>query len=256
MKMMQKNIERPSIIVSLIALFAALYVVLSLLPGIPVIGLPEMKIELEASIASVFGIVLGPYLGTLAAFIGTIAAFFLPPGFSLFSAIFIFNPALNALIVGLIFKNKWKIAFVLFAIIIIAFWLTPISNPINENWYVALVSTFDKIIALLLIIPVAIMLRNRSIQVEKIELKLLSESFLLVFLISFIGNQADSALGCLIFALPPVYEGIWGLNLEVTRGLFLISPLAYPTIRLIQAFIAALIGLPLIKVFRILRVQV
>lgn len=254
--MAQQSIKRPSLIISIVALFAALYVVFSLLPGIPVIGLPEMKIELEASIASIFGIVLGPYLGALAALIGTIVAFFAPPGFSLFSAIFIFNSALNAIITGLIFKNKWKIAFILFAIIIIAFFFTPVSIPINENWYIALAATFDKIIALLLIIPSAILLRTRGISIEKTELKTLSKNFLFIFLLSFIGNQADSALGCLIFALPPIYEGVFGLNLEITRGLFLISPLAYPIVRLLQAFIAALVGLPLIRVFRILRVQI
>lgn len=63
--MTQESVRRASITVSLVAVFAALYIVLSILPGIPVVGLGELKIELEASIASVFGIVLGPYLGAL-----------------------------------------------------------------------------------------------------------------------------------------------------------------------------------------------
>lgn len=242
--------------VSFIAIFAALYFVLSILPGIPVIGLPAMTMELEASIASVFGIILGPYIGTLAAFYGTLAAFFYG-GASPSSLMFIFNPAFNALTVGLIFRNKWKISFVLFAAVIVAFWFTPVSTPLNENWYVALAATFDKIIAMLLIIPIAIMLKKRNVLIDKLQLKPLGESFLLVFLVSFVGNQADSALGGLLFALPPFYAGVWGItDVGIVRGLFLVSPFVYIAVRLLQAFIATFIGLPLIKALRALKVEI
>lgn len=253
--MTQESVRRPSITVTLVAVFAALYVVLSILPSFPVLGLPEMEIHLEASIASVFGMLLGPYLGALAAFIGTIAAFFYG-GASPFDLPFIFNPAFNALIVGLIFRNKWKSAFALFAVVIAAFWLTPVSNPINENQLMIMAATFDKIVALLLIVPVAMMLKTGGLKLEKAEPKLLGISFTVVFLASFVGNQADSALGVLLFAVPPVYEGIFQLNLEITRSLYVISPLVYPALRILQAFIAMWIGLPLIKALKTLKVQV
>ena len=253
--MTQENVKRTSITVSLVALFAALYIVLSILPGVPVVGLGSLKIELEASIASVFGIILGPYLGALAAFIGTVGAFFYG-GASPFDLPFICNPAFNAFIVGLIFRNKWKSAFVLFSIVIAAFWLTPVSNPISENQLMIMAATFDKIVAVLLIPPVALMLKTRGVTLEKAEPKLLGISFAVVFLVSFIGNQADSALGVFLFALPPVYGGIFQLNLEITRSLYLVSPLFYPAIRLLQAFIAMWVGLPLIKAFRMLKVQI
>lgn len=253
--MTQESVRRASITVSLVAVFAALYIVLSILPGIPVVGLGELKIELEASIASVFGIVLGPYLGALAAFIGAIAAFFYG-GASSFDLPFILNPAFNAFIVGLIFRNKWKSAFALFAVVIAAFWLTPVSTPIDENQLMIMAATFDKIVALLLIVPVAMMLKTEGATLEKAEPKLLGISFMVVFLASFIGNQADSALGVFLFAVPPVYEGIFQLNLEITRSLYLITPLFYPAIRIFQAFIAVSVGLPLIKAFRTLKVQI
>ena len=67
--------------VALIAIFAALYYVLSIIsPYVPAIGLPDLKIKLEALIASIFGLILGPYLGALAAFLGAFVAWVLPPG--------------------------------------------------------------------------------------------------------------------------------------------------------------------------------
>ena len=236
--------------IALIASFAAIYFIMSILPGIPVIGFPGITIELEASVASIFGIILGPYDGALAAFIGTVISFFYG-GASSFSLPFILNPALNALTVGLIFKKRIGMAFTLFIFVIMAFWFTPLVHPVNYNWYVGLAATFDKIIALLLIVPVERMLRTGGIESDKVVLRSSGKGFTLLLLTSFIGNQVDSALGSTIFAIPLVYEGIFGLNLDMVRWLFIVSPFAYPVIRLLQALIAASIGLPLIRALRV-----
>jgi len=58
---------------ALVAVFAALSViVIMFLPSIPIIGLAGARITLDAAIAPVYGLVLGPYLGALAALIGGI----------------------------------------------------------------------------------------------------------------------------------------------------------------------------------------
>lgn len=238
-------------LIALTATFAALYFIMSILPGIPVIGFPGITIELEASFASIFGIILGPYAGASAAIIGTIISFFYG-GASYLSLPFILCPALNALTVGLIFRKRPRIAFILFSLVITAFWFTPLAHPVNQYWYVGLAATFDKIIALLLIAPVTMMLGKGELESYRAGLKSLSKSFTLLLLASFIGNQADSALGSTIFAFPLVYEGIFGLDLEVVRWLFIVSPFAYPAIRLLQALIAASIGLPLIRTLRVI----
>ncbi|MEM2906632.1 MAG: ECF transporter S component, partial [Candidatus Odinarchaeota archaeon] len=51
--------------ITLIALIAALYVVISILPGIPVA--PGVEIQFEAGFAVVIGVLLGPYIGFLTA---------------------------------------------------------------------------------------------------------------------------------------------------------------------------------------------
>jgi uncharacterized membrane protein len=241
-------IEKRSI--PLIASFAALYFILSMLPDIPVIGFPGITIKLEASAASIFGAILGPHAGPLAALIGVVVAFFYG-GARSFDLPFILCPALNALVVGLIFKNRSKIAFALFAMVIAAFWFTPVVYPVFDHWYVGLAATFDKIMALFLIVPVTRMLKTRSVSSEKAELRPSGESFTLLLVASFIGNQADSALGSTIFAIPLVYEMVFGLRLDMVRWLFIVSPFAYPIIRLLQALIAASIGLPLIRALRV-----
>jgi hypothetical protein len=53
--------------------------------------------------------------------------------------------------------------------------------------------------------------------------------------------------GADIFAVPLVYEGIFGTSLETTRFLFVVSPFVYPIIRIIQAAIVMVIAIPLLR---------
>ncbi len=70
---------------------------------------------------------------------------------------------------------------------------------------------------------------------------------------AFIGNEADNMWGSLIFAFPFVYEGIYSLNVEVVRWLFLVSPFAYPAIRFLQAIIATAVTVPLLRMLQSLK---
>jgi hypothetical protein len=228
--------------VALAAIFAALYYVLSLItPYVPAIAIPEIKISLEALIASIFGLVLGPYLGALTAFLGAFVAWTIPPGsMSPFGLPFLLSPPINALVTGLIFYKKWKGGFLTFSLLIIAFLFTPPVQPISENFYVGIAVLFDKIIALLLILPCVKFAKQLSA----------GQGSLFYFLLAFIGNQADNMWGSFVFATPIVYEGIFGLSVGTVRFLFIVSPFAYPVIRLIQAFIAMLIAVPLMKTLK------
>lgn len=227
--------------VALAAIFAALYYILSLItPYVPAIAIPEIKISLEALIASIFGLVLGPYLGALTAFLGAFVAWTIPPGsMSPLGLPFLLSPPINALVTGLIYYKKWKGGFLAFSLLIIAFLFTPPVQPITENFIVAIAVLFDKIIALLLILPCVKFAKQLSTTGKGVAL--------FYFLLTFIGNQADNMWGSFIFATPIVYEGIFGLSVDTVRFLFLVSPFAYPAIRLIQAAIATIIAVPLMK---------
>lgn len=229
--------------VALVAVFAALYYALSILSlYVPAIGLPEITISLTAFIASVYGILLGPGYGALTAFIGALVAWVLPPGGgSLFSLPFLLSPPLNAASVGLIYNKRWMGAFGLLGLLIFIFWFTLPVTPLSQYAYVGFAVTWDKIIALALIPPVAWLLRKSSSG---------KALFVTFFLLAFIGNQADNMWGALAFAFPVVYNGIFGLNVEAVRFLFVVSPFVYPAIRIIQAFLAAVVAVPLVKALK------
>jgi len=245
---------------ALVAVFASLYYVLSIIsPYIPAIGLPDLKIKLEALIASVFGLILGPYLGAFAAFLGAFVSWVLPPGsMSPLGAPFLLSPPINALVVGLIFYKKWRWAFILFGVLILAFLFSPPSQPLTgysqifdpynpDNaytipiYYVPVAVLWDKVIALLLILP-TVKLAKRLSSPKRMPI--------LFFLLTFVGNQADNMWGCNAFAIPVVYESIFGLPLEAVRFLFLVSLFVYPAIRLIQAIFATMIAVPIVRTLK------
>ncbi len=290
--------------VALIAVFAALYYILSIFtPYVPAVAIPEIKISLEALFASIFGLILGPYLGALTAFVGAFVAWTLPPGsMSPYGMPFLLSPPLNALVVGFIYYKKWKEAFATLGILIVAFLFLPPSQPLPENLNVGIAVIWDKLIALFLIIPVVLIAQKSLAKKQAItlscsvfslmtilafyfafQLELLTITTILItavlasgiiflitlfivkgaafsekvittsllyFLLAFIGNQADNMWGANIFAVPAVYEGIFGLPLDVVRFLFVVSPFVYPAIRLVQAIIATAIAIPLMKALK------
>src|SRR3989337_3122509 len=235
--------------VALVAIFAALYYVLSLIAPIRIpTGVGDLEIGFAALIAAVIGIVLGPYLGTASAFLGALVTWVLPPsGGSPFGLPFLLSPPLNAFVTGLICYKKWKYGFAVFGALIIAFLFTPPVQPLTENYGIAAAVLLDKIIALLLILPV-VALFARYLSVAK--------ASMFYFLLFFIGNQADNVWGSLIFSTPMVYEGIFNLQLGAisvpgsVRFLLTVSPLLYPAVRLIQAAIGMIIAVPLMHALK------
>ena len=370
--------------IALIAVFSALYYVMSFMPGIKIAtGAVNTSIQIEAFMASIFGLILGPYIGAITAFMGALLAWLLPPGIpSLTSAIFLPSPIINAFTVGLIYRGKWKPAFMTLAAVILAFWLLPATQPWTEFSYVGFFVMWDKIGALLLIIPLALLLKKvtknilniepifnsqakkQSINVSfvliiaaavsilvnawtvatsgnpKYQFDILGTTFkislvskemlpivssigygwlslgsgilicsillwvrpkerkvwgttifvlscisaiigggyviglflgvlgsmfenvaeklsmsrqtffgdmILFFMLAYVGNEADGALGSLIFGLPPVYEGLFLMNINALRLSFIVAPLFYFAVRLLQAVITALIATPLLR---------
>jgi len=238
--------------IALTTIFAALFFVLSLIAPIKIpTTVGTIEINFAALIASIFGIVLGPYLGASAALLGSTVTWALT-GMSPYGTPFIIAPMFNALITGLVFYKKWKYAFVIFAVMIVSFLFTPPVTPLTgqsiliglnlpvNNWYIALAVLFDKVIALVLIVPLAFFGKKISV--------VYGSAFF--FLLSFIGNQADNMWGSLAYATPQVYSTIFQTPLEAVQIGFLASPFLYPAIRLVQAFIAMIIAVPLIRALR------
>jgi hypothetical protein len=88
--------------VALMAVFAALsWIVSEFVPGIPIIGSSSSRISFDAALAPVYGIIIGPYLGFLAALIGGLVA-----AGSLFTILTSFCTGVSAFVAGMLATRR------------------------------------------------------------------------------------------------------------------------------------------------------
>lgn len=90
--------------VAFVAIFAALSVVIiKVVPGIPIIGVPDASIKFDVALAPIYGMVAGPYLGFLAALIAGLVTAGSP-----FSVLTSFAPAVSALVAGFLTQRYYR----------------------------------------------------------------------------------------------------------------------------------------------------
>jgi len=120
--------------VAFVAVFAAFSaVIIKILPGIPVVGVPDANIKFDAVFAPIYGIIIGPYLGFLAALIGGLITAGSP-----FSILTSFCPAVSALVAGFLTQKNsgnngrrikgWMLASTVLGLLIIGWYLTSVGQ--------------------------------------------------------------------------------------------------------------------------------
>ncbi len=175
--------------VALISIFAALQVVLSRLPGIPVIGLSSGRIEPTILLMPLIGMLLGPWIGALAVFIGNFIAWLIPTT-TFFGMLMLPTGPIGAVASGALMRRGhrpgWRITAALLAALILLWYLSP--PGLTVPYYPALHLT-----ALLLVLA----LRGRV--AELVESGERRRMLLGAFIASLSGMMANHMAGSLIF---------------------------------------------------------
>jgi len=193
------GLKRPSLMASLIGTFAALHSILYLIPA-------ELWRSLSIYLEPLEGIILGPYAGFLAVLIGSIIARSIKPtGLWMFG---VFAEPIGTLACGLIVKGKWKTLLLIYAVMLGAYFIHPLSREI-PLWTI-----LDILAALILIYP-ATKISQRLQKGDTSQIPFATS------LIAFIGCAADSLAR--IFLLIPA-------------GLYLV--LGWPKSAVYTAFLA------------------
>jgi hypothetical protein len=117
-----------------VAVFAALSaVVIEVFPGIPIMGVSGSNIKFDAVLAPIYGLIIGPYLGFLAALIGGLITAGSP-----FSILTSFSPAVSAMVAGFLTQRYvgsneskvkgWMLASVILGLLITGWYLTGVGQ--------------------------------------------------------------------------------------------------------------------------------
>ncbi|MEM2851381.1 MAG: ECF transporter S component [Candidatus Bathyarchaeia archaeon] len=240
--------------IAFVAIFAALSVVVEvLLPGIPIIGVSGAQITLDAVLAPIYGLVLGPYLGALAALIGGLVVARSP-----FSVLTSFCPCISAFVAGMITKkyyrinnhsvNGWMIAAATLGLLILGWYFTWVG--LEAPFYPVL-----HLIGLVIILVLQVRLANFFLQGDKGKLTVA------VALSSYCGLISDHMLGNLIFIsvigwlipVDAVQAWLTGLHLPTVGALFMYVLPISAVERGVMTVVATLIGVSLILALRAAR---
>ena len=115
--------------IALISVFAAVQVVISRLPGIPVIGVESGKIEPTVLLIPIIGVILGPWMGALAAFLGNFIAWLIP-SITFFGMLMLQTGPIGAFVAGALARNdkksNWTVAALTLLVLITLYYLSPV----------------------------------------------------------------------------------------------------------------------------------
>jgi len=113
--------------VAIMAIFAALYAVVSRLPGIPIIG-GGSKIEFVVIFDPIVGILLGPWIGGLTSLLGNFIAWIIPST-SFYGLLNLPTGPVAAIVSGNLARNtkssNWKFAAISYVVLMGLWYLTP-----------------------------------------------------------------------------------------------------------------------------------
>ncbi|MCX8181892.1 MAG: hypothetical protein N3D12_02110 [Candidatus Methanomethyliaceae archaeon] len=217
--------------ITIVALLAAIYAVVGLLPGFPVIGVPGSDIRLTRSLEMGYGVALGPALGPLAAFVGAVVGRTLTGGGTaiLFTPLALVSSFMAATIAkkSLFGLRGWLISSFVMGGILIVWYATPVGQSIP-------IYAIPHLLGLGLILA----LRERIADLLNSENK--GRLFLGMLIVSYPSTMAGQMLGNLIFlALFSPTPGFFMAVLPVT----LVE-------RSVITILGAVVGVPIILAIR------
>ncbi len=175
--------------VTLVAMLASAYTVLSLLPGMPMIGAEGTSIDMVRMLEIGYGLVLGPVYGPAAAFIGAVIGKMLKGGGpGLFFTPLAAVTAFVAAMLGRGYKNGWMSA-------------AGVLGTLTAGWYVFETGRAVPYYPLLQFIGLAVILLFRDKIGKMIQSDNRNELTKGVLLCSFPSTIAGHMLGGLIYLL-------------------------------------------------------
>jgi len=230
----------------LIATLAAVYTILRIIPIFPMIGVPGARFSASDSVASLYGVILGPYASSLCIILGTFIGYFVgrPP---VFYGLDFLPATVNSLIVGSIVRGRRKPALLAYFILLILFSVHPLAPTLipakaffNQS---EVVFPFVWMHVLGLIVLVSPLGSRIASLITRSSVTLLALGFSLA---SFIGTLSQHLMGNLLFA-----SLIYPFLPEQTRiGYWEIIFWLYPIERIMIVVLSTVIGVPLIRALR------
>lgn len=216
-----KNIFLTTTRIALMAVFAALHAILSLLPYTITIGVSG-SITLGVVSAPLIGIILGPISGGISVLMGSIIAMFLNPSGAIFGPLSFLPATVGALSAGFVIKKRGYISAAILTAGIAAFYANP--NGLDAAAY-PFMHIIAAIVALIFSTPLAVWSKDMT-NTTKLSIG--------VTVAAFVGTLTDHIVGSSL--------AMWtfGLDASIWNSIIFV----YPVERIVAVIIVVAIAVP------------
>jgi len=230
----------------LIATLAVVYTVLRIIPTFPLVGVPGSRFSASDFVASMYGVILGPYSSTFCIILGTIIGFFAgrPP---IFYGLDFMPAAINALVVGLIVRGRRGYAALLYLLLLVLFLAHPYAPILTE---VTVFRSQNSVMFPFVWLHVAGVIVLASPAGSRLAKLIAAKSIRLTTIgfspLSLIGTLAQHLTGNLLYAsmiLPLLSEQARAANWALIFWL-------YPVERITIVVLSTVVGVPIIRSIR------
>jgi hypothetical protein len=233
-------------LIAIISIFTALYAILRIIPTVPMIGASGASFSLSDIVAPLYGLILGPYVGGLSVFIGSLIAFFGKP--PVFLGLDFLPATVAAVSLGLLLKRKWIPVIVLNLVLLLAFLLHPntsvfVNAPLIDI-QIPLPFAWLHIIALLILI---LPLGRKA--VEWVRTSPATKAATGIALLFFIGTMMQHLMGNLLFETV-MAQPIGGIPVEGYPDIWASIFFVYPIERAALIVLGTIVGTPLLRILR------
>lgn len=221
--------------ITFVAIFAAMIAILDSIPMIPGFygGIWD---SWGFMLSPIVGILLGPVLGVISVGLGGLVGhlvYFRDP----IELLFMLGAPVGAGMAGLVFQERWKAACAIYSVMILGYFLTPVT------WSLSLLGVWDVLVGFVLILAITIVT-----SFNKAETRTLSSTNLKMILATVIGLESDILARIFILIPGQMYWLYYAMPLEVLQGLWLVAGVITP-IKVVLAGIATIaIGRSLLEI--------
>ena len=219
------------------AIFAAMIAILDSIPMIPGFygGIWD---SWGFMLSPIIGILLGPVLGAIAVglggFVGHLVYFRDP-----IELLFMLGAPVGAGIAGLAYQQRWRSVFVVYSILLLGYFITPVT------WSLSLWGIWDVLVGFAIVLSVTVVS-----SLTKKGKDILSSTNLKLILATVIGLELDILVRIFILIPGQIYWIYYVMPVEVLQGLWIVAGIVTP-IKVILAAIAAIaIGQSLLHHFQ------
>jgi hypothetical protein len=225
---MQSNTQITTKNTALTICFTALYTILSFIPLSPIVGFLSKAIVAATILAPIIGVIIGPKLGAISAFLGGTIAISISPYFTPLGLV---AGVITALFAGMLAHGKHAACVFLYFSLLFLFGFYPFVGPV---WLYPPLMWFQIIGLLILISPLQPMALKTLNSTSNSKLLF---GFFITSLTSTLAGQIAGSLTSEVLAWP-----IFLANISSWEAIWKVTAFLYPVERIIIALSATFIG--------------